>query len=183
MIPSGVHFSRSADQPWLFHNLSEATIEAGAEQTIAIEADIPGAQYNLPPGVLNTIQVPYERCINVRQSEPTAGGDDGKFITPTDADYANAAEQIRNQILNDADGIMTEKAGALNFPLTDSFQIEKILAEKRKPESGYAGETFRLEQRVQISFRVVARQHIYRQAELAFIMFPQDGFEFSKQRN
>jgi len=176
LIPSGTHFSASADQPWLFHNLTDIVLPAKTETTIPIEADKPGASFNLPAQSIHAIEVPYDRCIQIIQDQPTSGGSDGIFITPTQADYEAAVKKIRQEILSMPAAEVQEKAGNLRVPLMQTLKIGNLISEKSDPLIGYAGKTLTLTQTIEVEVRTISRQLIIQQIRMNLEAGSQNAF-------
>jgi hypothetical protein len=175
-IPAGTHLSAAADQPWLFHTLEAIDLAVAGQRATLVEADAAGEKYNLPANTLTAMQIPFDQCIQISQSEAATGGTDGSYRSPCEADYQTALEQIHADVLADADNIIAEHASLLNYVLPGSFTIGEVLSETLDPPFGYAGDTFSLEQQMEVSFRMVSRRNIYNQVKLAFDLFPEEGF-------
>lgn len=175
-IPAGTHLSAAADQPWLFHTLEAIELAVAGQRATLVEAEAPGEKYNLPANTLTAMQIPFDQCIQILQTEAATGGTDGSYRSPSEADYQTAVEQIQAEVFADEDDLIAEHASVLNYVLPGSFTIGEVLSETLDPPFGYAGDTLTLEQQLEVSFRTVSRRNIYNQVKLAFDLFPEAGF-------
>ncbi len=144
----------------LFETLQEINLAPGETLETTLIALSPGAAGNLPAGSLMMIESPFDRCVSVRQREALAGGDDGYFTAPDQADYARAADMILSQVADAVEQAVAERYGSLRMNLPGYAVVESISNEQVSPGIGFAGDQLNLRQTLQVRIRTVSAQDI-----------------------
>ncbi len=149
--------SENFEEGILFTTLDNIGLEPGQEQTVRIEAAKGGREGNLPAGSIQYAAYPQSLCWEVRQEQPTKGGNDGVFSAPTEEDRTAARKIIEDMIPEAAaEALRNDPEGkdllVLGEPVTTAIKQEQY-----SPETGFASDTLSLRMVLEVSIRTVRR--------------------------
>ena len=100
IIPKGTIVSTNTQNPIEYFLQEEVVLLAGSEsiQGVPIEAVLAGISGNVGTGQINKIGG-LEQLVGVTNPEPTTGGTEQVFPTPTEEDYETLEKKLRAQLL------------------------------------------------------------------------------------
>ena len=101
MLPKGTIVSTSGLSPIEFYLTSEVSLAPFATTTFdaSIEAIMAGESGNVGSGMITTIGG-LENVVSINNLQPTSGGLEQSFPTPTESDYKKLEEKLRIQLLS-----------------------------------------------------------------------------------
>jgi hypothetical protein len=150
-IPIGTFVSTASTPPIRFRTLESVTIPALATESdeVAIEAVVPGVEGNLPTGEIQVIENELGTLASVSNPEPTTGGTQIDFPSPTTMDYDNLRKDLMISLQEQAAELMKASIPAEAVLVPETLNMDKILEEKYSPEVGSPGDNVTLSMHAQ----------------------------------
>ncbi|MBR6088524.1 MAG: hypothetical protein IKP86_01230 [Anaerolineaceae bacterium] len=149
--------SEDFDRGINFITLEDASLAPDEERTLRIEAENGGADGNLPAGSIQFAEYPKSLCWEIRQEKPTAGGSEGVYAAPNDADQAAVREMISGQIADAAFAALeNDPEGSDLLPLGQPV-VRGIKREQMIPDNGFASDTLTLRRTLEVTIKAVRR--------------------------
>lgn len=137
IIPKGTIVSTAGANPVEFYLKTEAIVGAGTDTTskVAIEAVNAGASGNVEFGTIVIIGG-LEGVVAVRNPEPTSGGVEQSFPTPTEADYDKLEANLTAQLLKNCTGLLASQMDEGMIVIEKSLKLGEQVTRKEIPAVG-----------------------------------------------
>jgi hypothetical protein len=153
LVPAGTQLSTGEEGGVVFQTLAEVVVpgvEGGTAEAdvIAIE---PGPQGNVAAGRIITITGKLNEQLEVRNPEPTAGGDVGEAAAVAEADLARLRSQALQFLQAASASEMEAQLMAQEFLARDSLRVVEVGSETFSHAPGEQTDRVTLEMRAQVA--------------------------------
>jgi len=152
-IPAGtVVLAKSAGEAFVrFETTRAVNLPAGVDQkvTVAVRAQIPGIQGNLPAGSVEAVEGPLGGSLLAANPRAFQGGSERSSPAPLAADYITAEEQLKQSLMTSALEDMGRQLDADQRLVKGTLVVTKVIQDVREPAAGQPADFARLSQQVE----------------------------------
>jgi hypothetical protein len=141
-----------------FLTLHDTLLPAGVDEfvDIPIEAQVPGAQGNVPADSILIVEGPAGLSAKVTNPDPTSGGSDSKVTGATDEDRSRLSGVVFDNLGKSALSQIRSQLQSGDLLLEDTLESDEILQEEFDPPAGQAGKTLLLKMKVKFTARYIS---------------------------
>ncbi len=186
-VPAGTQVNTTAGSRHVFQTLAEVAVpgEVGGTAEVDVVAVRPGPASNVAANQINRVQGPLAAQLEVRNLEPTSGGDVRLAPAVSEADIARLEAQVIQYLQTTAVGQMTSLVTDDEFLAQDSVRVTNIYQQTYSHFPGEQTDRVAIEVRAEVQGTAVdtraALDLIYSQLTTAiepgFVLVP-ESFSF-----
>lgn len=167
VLPRGTIVSTKSNLPIEFYLSADVSLPPSSDvvKSVAVEAVNPGEIGNVNINQITEI-AGLEQSILISNSEPTEGGTQQSFSTPSDGDYMNLENSLRTQLLSKCRNKFSSAIEENQVLLEKSIEIDTVLTRTQTPKVGEPSERAVLSLEVSCSALVVNQNDDKQLAEL-----------------
>jgi hypothetical protein len=153
LVPAGTQVAAGEEEGVIFQTLAEVVVPgvAGGTAEAEVIAIEPGPQGNVDAGLINTVSGELNEQLEVRNPEPTAGGDVGEAAAVAEADLARLRSQVLQFLQAASASEMEAQLMAQEFLARDSLRVVEVGREAFSHAPGEQTGRVALEMRAQVA--------------------------------
>jgi len=146
VIPAGTVVTASSDPTKRYQILNEITVDSAnpAGVTTEIKASAPGATYNVPAGVINTIEAQFGLNVKVNNHLAIDGGKDLKIKSASQADYDQLKHNLMDELSQKAARGIEAKLQSGEVLTGSMVNLKQIIKEEASTQIGQPADSINL---------------------------------------
>ena len=162
-----------------FETTRAVKLSAGIDQkvTVAVRAQVPGIQGNLPAGAVEAVEGPLGGSLLAANPRAFQGGSERSSPAPLAADYIKAEEQLKQSLMASALDDMSRQLTAGERLVNGTLVVSKVLKDVREPPTGQPADFARLSQQVEYTAWYVREKDLEAVALTALDANRSSGFQ------
>lgn len=161
-----------------FELTAPVKLPAGIDQSTEgkVRAALPGVSGNVEAGAIQSIEGPLGLQALVSNPEALRGGTDRSSPSPTEEDYAQLDEQLKQVLRASAIEEIKTRLGENARLLEGSLTVSQVVSETRDPQPGEPGDFARLAQQIEFTAWYVNSADLQQVAQTALTINLPQGF-------
>jgi hypothetical protein len=166
-IPAGTTIRTPGSEQLYFITQTRVVLPAEIDSARSVEiiASLPGARGNIAAERITAVDGQLGLVVSVQNPEATSGGSLISRNAVSVSDLNNAREQLRSQLLTQAEQLMQANQLPTEKTLLESLSIEQVLLEEFDRETGQTADTIGLTTNVVVSGYIVDLEELMRLIE------------------